>query len=189
MTYQSDSYPTINLFLFILLILIFVLYLFSTDDTILVTLILLFVIFAIYFYYNSFYFNTKGENFILDENENEDITLGYMTERERRIRKLNATRGKTGQFYVPCHKCGRDRILQERRKMELDANLCPACLNNGIYCLGRCIEPEGENMHFFNSKYIDVNATSCYDCILDKEADKMLKTAYREFPTPVNGPP
>jgi hypothetical protein len=106
--------------------------------------------------------------------------------REERIKDLNDSRGKTGNFYVKCHACGRKRILQDRKK------ICNRC-SDTAYCLDSCKEGQNEKMSFFNNKYIDKDQIFCYNCLMDNDHNNryFLKN-YVYWPSmkdPVNGPP
>ena len=106
--------------------------------------------------------------------------------REQRIKDLNDSRGKTGNFYVDCHLCGRARILEDRKKV------CTSCSNRS-YCRDTCKEHQNESMSFFNDRYVDTDQTFCYNCLLDStHNDRYFLKNYVYWPDvddPVNGPP
>lgn len=106
--------------------------------------------------------------------------------REQRIKDLNDSRGKTGNFYVACHPCGRERILEDRKKV------CRSCSNRS-YCRDTCKEHQNESMSFFNKQYVDTDQIFCYNCLLDSvHNDRYFMKNYVYWPDvddPVNGPP
>jgi len=108
------------------------------------------------------------------------------TNRERRIRNQNKVRGTLGYFYVQCHGCGRDRIIQER-----GAKTCNCPLDGGRpYCLAGCKDRANMTMNFFNDKYVDTDHIYCYNCLMDDSEywNRMSVRNYKDFPS-VNGPP
>ena len=106
--------------------------------------------------------------------------------RAERIKDLNDSRGTTGNFYVECHGCGRDRILEDRKKT------CNSCTNEN-YCSVACKERENTSMSFFNKNYVDTDQIFCYNCLLDNDHnDRYFLKNYVYWPDtndPVNGPP
>jgi hypothetical protein len=99
-----------------------------------------------------------------------------------RIAALNKNRGQLGQFYVQCNKCGRDRIVEEKRKSKKQH-----MVQNKGYCMNGCKDTVGNTMSFYNKKYIDTDQIFCYNCLLDKDSHQYVRN-YRNFPY-VNGPP
>lgn len=99
-----------------------------------------------------------------------------------RIKALNKDRGMLGQFYVPCHKCGRERIIEEKKKSR------GSCLkHNEGYCMDNCADRTKDTMSFYNEKYIDTDQIYCYNCLLDRDT-QLYQRNYKNFPY-VNGPP
>lgn len=95
----------------------------------------------------------------------------------------NKLRGQLGNFYVDCHKCGRERLIQEKEDLnkECDYN------NEGNYCKSNCKDKINNSMSFYNNAYIDKNQINCYNCLLDEDSQKYMRNM-KNFPY-VNGPP
>lgn len=117
--------------------------------------------------------------------------------REQRIKDLNDSRGKTGHFYVDCHPCGRERILEDRKKTCTgDPSLSQSSQSSQLsrsYCRDTCKERQNESMSFFNNRYVDIDQTFCYNCLMDRtHNDRYFLKNYVYWPDiddPVNGPP
>jgi hypothetical protein len=165
-----------------MIIIIFVLCLFITNVMDLFCIIIILII--IYFLLFAVTDQTKS-----DDRSNLDIeNFDSYKNREQRIKDLNDSRGKTGNFYVDCHPCGRARILEDRKKV------CTGDSNSSrSYCRDTCKERQNESMSFFNNRYIDTNQTFCYNCLLDStHNDRYFLKNYVYWPDiddPVNGPP
>jgi hypothetical protein len=117
------------------------------------------------------------------------------TNRERRIRNQNKVRGTLGDFYVQCHGCGRDRIIEERGAKNLGAQnfgkTCTSPLDSRRpYCLAGCKDRANLTMNFFNDQYVDTDHMYCYNCLMDDSEywNRMSVRNYKDFPS-VNGPP
>jgi len=168
---DCDLWFKIILFLFIA----FTLYIFISDDNFTLKILLLIILCFILF---------------VDHSNNSHLKVseqfGSSISREDRIKKLNDSSGKTGNFYVKCHPCGRKRILEDRKKA------CRKCYDRS-YCSDPCTERKNETMSFFNNKYIDSNQISCYNCLMDDaNNDRYFLKNYVYWPSikdPVNGPP
>lgn len=162
-----------NIILFFLIA--FILYIFISHNDFTLKILLLIILFFILFvnHYNNS--NSKvSEHF------------GSSISREERIKKLNDSRGKTGNFYVECHKCGRQRILHDRKKISIN------CYDRS-YCADLCAKSKNETLSFYNNKYIDSNQISCYNCLMDNaNNERYFVKNYVYWPNikdRVNGPP
>lgn len=100
-----------------------------------------------------------------------------------RIYDLNKDRGRLGNFYVNCHQCVRDRLLEEEKQSR---EKCEQC-DGANYCLANCTQETEKTMSFYNKKYIDNDMIYCYNCPLDKNTQLFLRN-YDNFPY-INGPP
>jgi hypothetical protein len=135
--------------------------------------------------------------------------------RQKRIYNLNKDRGKLGNFYVQCHKCGRAGLLEEKEKSlqanekkcfkfkNYSADSCPGSVTSipgaKDSCTSTCehCKEKNQTMSFFNKQYIDMDQAFCYNCLMDAQ-DKAkaydvpyeanLLRNFNNFP-PVNGPP
>jgi hypothetical protein len=155
----------------------------------------------LYFILFVVYCNDDKKSRVLSDSETENFDS--FKNREQRIKDLNDTRGKLGNFYVNCHPCGRKRILEERHKLHRDilnssTSYTTSCTGSGYtkckgMCTGACKEREHETMSFFNNQYVDKDHIFCYNCLMDNvHNDRYLAKNYVYWPSisdPVNGPP
>jgi len=130
------------------------LYFFNNDTNIITKIIIVLLLHAI------LYSDCYAEYF--------DNVLGTTHE------ELNNNRGLLGNFYVDCHKCGRERTLN-------DMTYNYKCNNLTEYTKKHNIE---DSMSYHNNKYIDMK-NQCYNCILKNTS---LTRNYKDFPY-VNGTP
>lgn len=82
---------------------------------------------------------------------------------------INDNRGLLGNFYVDCHKCDRNRILDSDNNKQLRT-----CTKDKIY-------NDTEGMRYY-SKYIDMG-NNCYNCLID---NRLITRNYKDLPS-VNG--
>lgn len=194
----ADCNPKFKIILFIFITLI--LYVFITESV--DTLVQITLLVILYFLLFVDHCNDNEGSCVFDP-ENTEGFDSYKN-REERIKDLNDTRGKLGNFYVNCHSCGRKRILEERHKIQQDIlRSCQSyrtpCTGRGCAsgckgtCTGSCKEREHETMSFFNNKYVDKDQIFCYNCLMDNvHNDRYFTKNYVYWPTirdPVNGPP
>lgn len=78
--------------------------------------------------------------------------------------ELNTNRGLLGTFYVDCHKCGRDRILEDNNKQIRKFK------QNKKHDIT-------DSMSYYNDKYIDMK-NQCYNCLLNNTS---LKRNYKDY--------
>ena len=68
----------------------------------------------------------------------------------RKIKELNEHRNTEGRFYVDCHKCGRDKILEDminnQRTVYLKSNKTPHT---------PCTHGREKTMSYYNEKFVD----------------------------------
>lgn len=192
-----------KILMFMLIVLI--LYLFIADAVNMSVQITLLIILYFMLYVDHCNASTNGNH--CDKNNTFEEFDSYKN-REERIRDLNETRGKLGNFYVNCHSCGRKRILEERHKLK--QNILKNCQSYSTpcqgsdckgtcqgtsrgTCQGTCQGREHETMSFFNNRYVDKNQIFCYNCLMDNvHNDRFFSKNYVYWPKtndPVNGPP
>lgn len=148
----------------ILLITIIILFFFINNSMDIITKIIIIlllhsILYSDYYsdYYNEYFGNTIN------------------TTSNHQIQELNKDRGTLGNFYVNCHKCGRDRILEDKQNIKQHV-----CISNANQ---HKIE---DSMSYDNNKYIS-NENQCYNCLLDNNNLISIRN-YKDFPY-VNGSP
>jgi hypothetical protein len=181
------------IFLFVL----FVLYMFLKNEidnaTKIILLGSLFVV--LYFDYNSSDTTecTDKEGFISTDGSNSDSDKEPKTNRQIKIDELNRNREFEGRFFVKCHGCGRDRILEDSRDID-------RMMKQRSRRYGPCRDVKHRSMSFYNENYIDSSKIFCYNCLIDQD-DKRREAEpnygdpessyvyWPRFEDPVNGPP
>ena len=190
--------------LVLVLYLIILLFIFSKDDisfNVKLCALLIFYIMLCIAYLNDSPNQKKPEQFCGNLNKqfcssNEHYSKP-LTRRQQEIRRLNNNRCTEGHFYVDCHSCGRDRVLDDKLDVTIDR-----CLS-----LGMCPELREKKMSYFNTHYVDSNKIFSYGGNLIDVDDKNIARiqtygsnvyakpydgTYVYWPRlkdPVNGPP
>lgn len=107
-------------------------------------------------------------NFDDENNDVEDYINtqdnSFQTRRQQKIKELNDGRNTEGRFYVNCHKCGRDRILDDRFN-----NLKRRELEQKEMCIKPCTNTPEKSMSFYNENYVDSSKIFCYNCLIDED--------------------
>lgn len=135
-------------------------------------IILIFVFFRKYFESSDSNGDSEGKD---DVDENDDYREGFknygnytnysIKNHEQRIADTNNRRNNEGRFYVNCHACGRERVMQElygkdtRPKKNNDSQ--------NKYCIDDCGFRSNNTMSFYNNNYVDSDNIFCYNCLLD----------------------
>ena len=163
------------------------LYLFAKDSvsTSMKFGLLLFLYIALYMDYkmDKLDKSMSGEHFTSDDG---------LTRRQRKIKELNDNRNTEGRFYVNCHSCGRDRVLDDKFN-----NLRRRYMRSREMCMSPCTVSREKTMGYFNEKFVDSSKIFCYNCLIDSDEknrayEQDYGGSYLYWPTledPVNGPP
>src|SRR5271154_3401274 len=90
-----------------------------------------------------------------------------MKSRAQKIHDFNERRCDEGRFYVNCHACGRERVVQELYGEKPKCNMCKYGTNpTKKYCIDDCKIRANDTMSFYNKNYIDTDQIFCYNCLL-----------------------
>jgi hypothetical protein len=169
-------------------------YLFAigTISNITKALMLIFLYIMLYMDYNMDIRHKNTEGYHNMNNNTDNNTDNNMSKRQKKVIELNNGRNTEGRFYVNCHGCGRDRIMDDRLNDRINKQF-----KKRDMCSRPCTEGSERKMSFFNDKYVDSSKIFCYNPLIEEdEKNRAYEQDYGggyvywpDLSDPVNGPP